>query len=257
MRRPTSTSPSTNSAASTPAPTRWPGGSTRRGSASSASPSAAAAPWKSAAPIPAAAQSPTSTAASGPPPEPATFPRPVLLVAAEPDKLVRPCAGSVRAGLFSSPDYCAAFHANASERWQSVHDHARPSQAALIQRSRHPSFLNLPLADAAPLKPALAAATIDSTRMRHVVCALLIAFFATHLNGEGAPPDGPSHPEIAFGATAALFPTSTEDIPSPSRSEILSPLPRKGEGEGSGVRQTAGPRVTATSYVICAPRVLT
>jgi hypothetical protein len=61
----------------------------------------------------------------------------------------------------------------------------------------------LPTIDASPVKPMLAATTIDAARMWRITSDYLLAFFAQHLDGVPAPllsGPSPAYPEVRFGA---------------------------------------------------------
>jgi hypothetical protein len=85
--------------------------------------------------------------------------------------------------------------------------HARPGYTVQVQGAIHVSFMDvglLPLPVEGPIKAMLAATRIDPRRMWRVTCDVLLAFFATHLEHEPAPPllRGPSddYPELRYDA---------------------------------------------------------
>jgi hypothetical protein len=138
--------------------------------------------------------------------------RPVLQFMADHRELRAPCDEQVRAGVYPSAEWCAAERALMLHGWQTVFERARPGYGVTIAGTGHASFMDLPFLSAEPASRAaggMAAVSIDSRRAWRIVCDYLLAFFARHLSGEGAPLlDGqsPSYPEVTAGPPADLFP---------------------------------------------------
>ena len=133
--------------------------------------------------------------------------RPALQLLAEHPEFARSGADAVAAGMATD---AAAYDAEKSitfDGWRTVHQHARPSYTLQVEGATHVSFMDvglLPLPSEGPVRAMLAATRIDPRRMWRVTCDVLLAFFATHLDQEPAPPllTGPAedYPELRHGA---------------------------------------------------------
>ena len=133
--------------------------------------------------------------------------RPALQLLAEHPEFARSGADAVAAGMATDAAAHDAERSITLDGWRTVHQHARPSYTLQVAGATHVSFMDvglLPLPAESPVRAMLAAARIDPHRMWRVTCDVLLAFFATHLDQEPAPPllEGlaDDYPELRHGA---------------------------------------------------------
>jgi predicted dienelactone hydrolase len=132
--------------------------------------------------------------------------RPALQLLAEHPEFTLSGADAVAAGQATDVAAYDAEKAISLGGWRGVHEHARPSYTIQVEGATHLSFMDvplLPLPGGSPAAAMLAATRIEPRRMWRITCDVLLAFFATHLDGKAAPPllSGPSadYPELRYG----------------------------------------------------------
>jgi pimeloyl-ACP methyl ester carboxylesterase len=131
--------------------------------------------------------------------------RPAMQVLAEHREFAVTGEDAVKAGAAPNVDWFEAEKAITFGGWRTVQKRANPGYTMQVGGATHLSFMDvpfLPVTDASIVKTALAATRIEPQRMWRITCDLLLAFFATHLNGALTPLlDGlaANYPELTVG----------------------------------------------------------
>jgi predicted dienelactone hydrolase len=132
--------------------------------------------------------------------------RPVLQLLAEHPEFALSGAEAVAAGAATDAAAYDTEKAISLDGWRTVHRHGRPGYTMQVQGATHVSFMDvalLPLPAEGPVRAMLARTSIEPRRMWRIICDLLLAFFAKHLDQAAAPIlEGPSgdYPELSFRA---------------------------------------------------------
>jgi predicted dienelactone hydrolase len=133
--------------------------------------------------------------------------RPALQVLADHHEFDMAPGDAVKVGMAPSEDWFVAERETTFGGWRAMHERAQPGHTVRISGATHLSFLDvpfLPTTGEGPVVAMLSATTIEPSRMWRLCSDVVLAFFATYLDG-AAPavfdaPD-PTRPELAFEPT--------------------------------------------------------
>jgi predicted dienelactone hydrolase len=132
--------------------------------------------------------------------------RPALQVLTDHSEFAVSSEQAVTNGMAPDPAWFEAEKAITFGGWRAVASHTTTAVTVQIAGSKHMSFMDVPFlttTEQSPVKPMLAATTIDPERMWRITNDFLLSFFAKHLDGvPAALLTGPSaaYPEVHFGA---------------------------------------------------------